>query len=390
MLRRAALLALLAFPSLPLAGQYVSQYEYQYGRPVDVSLTDLAMNPEAYDGRAVRTSGRLDFGGGLGSYTLRDVGVGAVDLLPVSEVAGDADSMLLELLGRRVQVVGGFHSSRSGSSASAATQGVIRFWRLLGPPDESKNREKAPPVLMERLVGDPGRHDGQLVRVAGQFRGRNLYGDLPARSQLDKDDWVLKDELYALWVSGRKPKGDGFTLDPGLKRDTNKWLEVEGRVTVRNGLVYLEAVSVSLGRAPLAVPAPEATPAPGPPRPPRPPEIVFSLPLDGERDVAPDGTFTVQFSRDMDIASFDGKVLFRYAGPARPGDRGFEGIRFNYDEGRRALTVVPGDRLQPGRTIELVFLEGIKDVEGQPLKARPGRLFESAVDILRWQARAVF
>ena len=34
--------------------------------------------------------------------------------------------------------------------------------------------------------------DGQLVRVSGQFRGRNLYGDLPARSQLDRDDWVVR------------------------------------------------------------------------------------------------------------------------------------------------------------------------------------------------------
>ncbi len=390
MLRRTALLALLALPAGPLAAQYVSEYELRYGRPVDVSLTDLAMNPESYDGRAVRTSGRLDFGSGLGRYVLRDVGVGAVDLLPVPEVAGDVDTLLRELLGRRVQVVGSFSFGHTGSSGVAATQGLIRFWRLLGPPDESKNREKAPPVLMERLVGDPGRHDGKLVRVAGQFRGRNLYGDLPARSQLDKDDWVIKDELFALWVTGRKPKGEGFSLDAGLKRDTNKWLEVEGRVTVRGGLVYLEAVSVALGRAPLAVPVPEATPTPSPARPPQPPEIVFSLPLDGEREVAPDGTFTVQFSRDMDVATFDQRVLFRYAGLARPGDRGFEAIRFNYDEGRRALTVVPGDRLQPGRTIELVFLEGIKDLEGRPLRARPGRIFESAVDILRWQARAAF
>lgn len=59
------------------------------------------MNPESYDGRAVRTSGRLDFGSGLGRYVLRDVGVGAVDLLPVPEVAGDVDTLLRELLGRR-------------------------------------------------------------------------------------------------------------------------------------------------------------------------------------------------------------------------------------------------------------------------------------------------
>lgn len=39
MLRRTALLALLALPAGPLAAQYVSEYELRYGRPV-ASLTD--------------------------------------------------------------------------------------------------------------------------------------------------------------------------------------------------------------------------------------------------------------------------------------------------------------------------------------------------------------
>ncbi len=391
MLRRLALVALLAVAAGPAGAQYLSRYEAEYGPPIDVSLTDLAMNPESYDGRAVRTSGRLDLGSGLGSYVLRDLGSAGVDLLPVPEVSGDMDGLLRELLGKRVQVVGGFRANRSAASSGALSHGVLRFWRLLGPPDKSQaGLDKVPPLPLERLVAEPGRRDGQLVRVSGQFRGRNLYGDLPARSQLDHDDWVIKDELSAVWVTGRKPKGDGFALDASLKRDTGKWLEVVGRVTTRGGVTYVEASAVGLGRAPLVAPSPEPAATAAPERPVLPPEIVFSLPLDGERDVAPDGSFTVQFSRDMDVASFDGRVQFRYAGAPRPGDRGFDGIRFVYDDGRRALTVLPGDRLQPGRTIELLFLEGIRDLQGQPLRARPGRVYESAVDILRWQARAIF
>lgn len=110
---------------------------------------------------------------------------------------------------------------------------------------------------------------------------------------------------------------------------------------------------------------------------------------DGEREVQPDGTFTVQFSRDMDVTTFDQRVLFRYAGLARPGDRGFEAIRFNYDEGRRALHGGQGDRLQPGRRSSSSSSRG-SDLEGRPLRGPPGRIFESAVDILRWQARAAF
>lgn len=389
MLRRLALLALLAAPAGPTAAQDTNRYEAEYGPPIDVSLTDLMLSPESYDGRAVRTRGRLELGSALGAYMLRDAGATSVDLVPVPEMAGDVDSMLRELLGREVRVVGAFRSARQ--TGATISQGLIRFWRLLGPPDEPKaGRDKAPPVPLERLVAEPGRRDGQLVRVAGQFRGRNLYGDLPVRSQLDHDDWVLKDELSAVWVTGRKPKGDGFALDPGLKRDTGKWLEVVGRVTTHGGVTYIEAAQVVLGRPPVAMASPEPAAKPAPERVALPPEIVFSLPLDGERDVAPGGSFTVQFSRDMDVASFEGHVQFRYAGAPQPGDRGFAGIRYVYDEGRRALTVLPGDQLQPGRTVELVFFEGVKDLEGRPLRARPGRVYESAVDILRWQARASF
>ena len=79
-----------------------------------------------------------------------------------------------------------------------------------------------------------------------------------------------------------------------------------------------------------------------------PPVVVFALPLDGDSEVPRDSRFVVQFSKDMDEATFAGHVLLRYAGPVLPGDRAFDGVRLNYDEGRRALTVEPGDVLRPG------------------------------------------
>src|SRR6185436_632710 len=185
-------------------------------------------------------------------------------------------------------------------------------------------------------VRDPGRQEGKIISVVGKFRGRNLYGDLPLRSQRDSADWVIKDDVFAVWVSGRKPKGDGFELDAGLKRDTNKWLQVVGRVATRGPVVYLEAIHVSLTKEPR--PAAEVKAAPLPPSKPKvPPVVVFALPLDGEQDVPRSSRFVVQFSKDMNEESFKGRVVVRYLGPIQPGDKPFDGLRLSYDPGRRAL-----------------------------------------------------
>ena len=120
----------------------------------------------------------------------------------------------------------------------------------------------------------------------------------------------------------------------------------------------------------------------------RPPVIVFSLPLDGERDVPPNGVFQVQFSKDMNEASFEGRVVFRYAGRPQPGDNPLDAKRVTYDGGRRALQIDPGDLLRPGRVVELLLLPGIVDLDGLPLETRPGKNPGAATDILRFQVAA--
>ena len=63
----------------------------------------------------------------------------------------------------------------------------------------------------------PGKLDGRKVRVRGQFRGNNLFGDLPSASRRKSSDWVIKDDLFAAWVSGKKPQGSGWKLDAGAE-----------------------------------------------------------------------------------------------------------------------------------------------------------------------------
>ena len=263
---------------------------------------------------------------------------------------------------------------------------MIQFWKILGPPEKPTKSvlDAAAGLTLEGLVSDPGRHEGKTVKVVGKFRGRNLYGDLPVRSQRDSRDWVIKDDLYAVWVTGKKPKGDGFDLDPGLKRDTNKWLEVVGRVSTRGPVVYVQAIQVLLTGEPR--PDAEAQAPPPPPEKPKvPPVVVFTLPLEGEQEIGRDTRFFVQFSKDMNEASFKGRVLIRYGGPLRPGDRPFDGARLLYDGGRRALELDPGDNLLPGRTVELLLLPGILDLDGLELRPRSEGQDGDSVELLRFR-----
>jgi hypothetical protein len=265
----------------------------------------------------------------------------------------------------------------------------ISIWGFLGPPDEKPGRRPdAPDTTLEDLVTKPERYDGKTVTIRGQFRGENLFGDLPSSSRARSSDWVLKDDVFAVWVTGKKPKGSGWSLDASLKRDTGKWLQVTGRVRVGTRVVTLEAIDVSLTKPPEARVATEARPEPTPPPPPRPrrPAVVaFSLPIDGEREIAPDTVFQVQFSRDVDEASLRDRVVLRYAGRVQPGDNALDSVRFSYDGGLRTLRVDPGDLLRPGRVVEILLLPGIVDLEGVPLETRPGVRAGSATDVLRFQ-----
>jgi hypothetical protein len=364
------------------SAQYgINRYEMQYGKPVDVTLDMLVQMPESYEGTAVRTTGVLEM---VDSQTWRIGSLGVhVPIYPFQEVAARFQADARTWIGRELEVTGVVNLGRD-----PMTRGVtptIQFWAFLTPREEKKAPGPASPeTTLERLVTQPERYDGKRVRVVGEFRGANLFGDLPSASLRRSSDWVLKNDLFAVWITGHRPRGSSFKLDPDLRRDTGKWLMVEGRVATFNGIVYIDADAVALTKAP----SPEAgvrDAAALPPPPLEPPVIVFSLPLDGERDIPPSTVFQVQFSNDMEVESFDGRVGLRYAGRPRPGDRPLDAVSLSYDLGRRALKVDPGDQLLAGRVIELILLPGIVDVDGQPLETRPGQDPGGATDVLRFR-----
>ncbi len=361
-----------------------NQYETQYGPTVEVSVDDLLMMPEQYVGRNVKTRGQLDMypGSTTETYQLRGTFGGAVILLPIAEMGVDFLERARRWLGKTVEVSG---LVQQGANNTVA----MSIWGFLGPPDEKK---AAPPseTTLEDLLTKTGEFNGKTVKVRGQFRGQNLFGDLPSASRRHSSDWVIKEDLFAVWVTGKKPKGSGWELDGGMKRDSGKWILVTGRVHAMGGVVTIEATEVALTHEPGPKAAVEAAlpPPPPPPRPKKPPVVVFSLPLDGEREVPPNTVFKVQFNKDMDEPSFKGRVVLRYAGRPQPGDRSLDAVKISYDLGLRTLEIDPGDVLRSGRVVEILLLPGIVDVDGLPLQSRPGARPGTATDVLRFQIGA--
>ncbi len=363
----------------------VDEYEARYGSVADVSVDDLLRMPEFYRDKAVRTRGQLEMLPSTGGvrYALRGLFGGHLVLSPTAQAAGEWDVRARRWIGYEVEVTGAVGVGTDSSTGAATV--YLLVWGFQGPREETPAaRESAVATTLEDLVTKPGKLDGKRVVVRGQFRGQNLFGDLPSASRKRSSDWVIKDDLFAVWVTGKKPKGSGFEFDPGLKRDTGKWLQIAGRVATLRGVVTIAADEVTLSKPP--TPTAQAAPAPLPPlRPKKPPVVSFSLPLDGERDLPPRTVFKVQFTKDMDETSFKDHVVLRYAGRSLPGDRELDAVRMEYDGGLRALAIDPGDLLRAGRVVEILLLPGIVDIDGLPLQTRPGRNPGAVTDTLRFQ-----
>lgn len=220
----------------------------------------------------------------------------------------------------------------------------------------------APPL--RNVVLEPERFVGQRVSVVGQFRGRNLFGDLPESPVNHRWLFVLRAGDAALWVSGREPKGRGFNFDPTKRLDAGRWMRTTGTVRTAKGLTWIEGETLELAQAPDEV-TEVMVPAPPPP----PVEVLFSAPTAEEADVALTERIRLQLSRDLDPASLTGNVRISYVGRAGADDAPAE-LTFatNYTPANRALEIRPTQPWAPFRVVKVEFLEGVKGTDGGPLK----------------------
>jgi hypothetical protein len=209
---------------------------------------------------------------------------------------------------------------------------------------------------------EPWRYDGQTVTITGNFRGRNLFGDLPGAPGKSKYDFVLRGTEGAVWVTDLRPRGQGFDLDVNRRVDTDRWIEVTGTVVREKGLVSLKATRVSLAKAPQVVASDEPA---APAVPLAPVEVVFNSPTEGETDVAVADPVRIQFSRGLNENSLAGNIRITYVGRQAEG-----GIEFKsaYDAANRAVQITFVKPLEAFRTVRIELLDGIKGFDGAPIK----------------------
>ena len=285
----------------------VQLHEALIGRPTDVSIADLLADPGPFEGRAVRVRGVVEvLPGGRGWHS-------------ATRAAGSGwrrsrSSPTSWRPSARLERAGGRGGGRSQAERVVSTDGPsheIVFWEYLGPETAAVLAE-ARTVTIQDLVERPAELAGQTVRVVGMFRGHDVDRSLPPPRP--RGAWAIKSGRHAIWVTGHKPSGRGFTLHPELEADTHKWLEVVGRLGVQDGVGRLHASAVALsapasfvGYGKRLVGAHQ-------------PEVVFTLPLADEDPVATDARFLVQFNAYMDEDSFRGRVRLRYGDvPGPPG-----------------------------------------------------------------------
>jgi hypothetical protein len=237
--------------------------------------------------------------------------------------------------------------------------GVGELLVLLAERTEPVQPFAAPSV--RALALDPSRYLDQEVTVVGRFRGRNLYADLPDAPGESRWDFVLQSADAAVWVTGRRPRGEGFDLNLDSRVDTGRWLEVAGLVKRERGLVYVAASAVRAAQPPAQTSQPEAVV--NVPVNVAPPEVVFSAPTHDETDVATDSPVRIQFSRDMKGESFKDRVTAAYVGSSDQPPT----FTTTYDGGRRMLLVKFSAPLESFKTLTITLGPGIVSGDGQPL-----------------------
>jgi len=223
--------------------------------------------------------------------------------------------------------------------------------------------EVATPPL-RTLAMEPERFTGRVVTILGQFRGRNLFGDLPEAPLASKWQFVLRSTDAAVWVMGLQPKGRTFNFDPARRLDSGRWVKVAGTVRTAKGLTWLEGTTIDLAEAPVDTVTEVTIAAPPPP----PVEVLFSSPTEGEVDVRLDERIRLQFSRDLDPATLKDRVRITYSladskerGEAQPPPIGFA---TTYARENRALEIRPAQAWERFRSVKVEFLEGVKGTDG--------------------------
>jgi len=218
------------------------------------------------------------------------------------------------------------------------------------PPPTAASATQPP---LRAVAMEPARFDNQRITITGQFRGLNLFGDLPEAPTQNRYAFVIRSGDAAVWIMGLPPKGKTFTLDPSKRLDSGHWVKVQGTVHTARGLTWLDGTSMELTQAPeetteVAIELP----------PPPPVEVVFTAPSEGEADVATTARVRMQLSRDLNPETLKDHVRFTPE------------LEFttHYTKETRALEIRPAGGFPPFKPIKMEILEGVKGTDGGQMK----------------------
>jgi hypothetical protein len=237
---------------------------------------------------------------------------------------------------------------------------------------------RSPVTSLEALIAAPERYANRAVTVTGRFRGRAV-GDassaLPPPPNRSRWDFLLNENGAAVWVSGIRPAGWDFDLDPQSAADARKgpWLEVTGTVRVAGRArscstaavcddVWIQASDLRAARPPetglFELPIRPAV---------QPPVVVFNDPVTDEAGVAPETGVRLQFSRAMIPETFSERIRIGYAsvGMRSTGAPPIPAFSALYSEATRSLAITFAAPLAPGRTVRVELLDGIVAANGR-------------------------
>jgi len=248
---------------------------------------------------------------------------------------------------------------------------------LLGPV--AAVEQSAAAISLRALVAAPDLYANRPITVMGRFRGRMGHDQGSASFPPNRSRWdfLLNAEDAEVWVSGIRPAGWDFDLDPSSPSDarTGAWLEVTGTVRMAGPAaqtcrlergcrtVWIEASDLRSAPAPstsgpgLALRAPLQSPI-----------VVFNDPINDEAGVAPSTAIRLQFSRPMIPETFSEHIRIAYTS-AQPLDASpiprFSAL---YSDATRSLAITFASPLAGRQTVRVELLDGIVAANGRPFE----------------------
>jgi hypothetical protein len=250
-------------------------------------------------------------------------------------------------------------------------------------------------TTVKALATAPLRYANQPVTVTGRFRGRQPPpghdSGLVSRAR-SRWDFLLEMEDAAVWVSGIRPAGWDFDLDPRSAEDATRgpWLEVTGTFRVERGRdtgqqIWIEASDLrraeprqvggqrSAVSGSAVVPSADQPTADLPPSADRSlfvrpasvaPALVFQDPIPGEDDVPRDTAVRLQFSRAIVPETLSEHIQVSYALPRLLGAPEIPQFTARYAHDTRSITLSFVEPLAPLSAVRIELLPGIAGANG--------------------------